>query len=686
MKNNLNKSKAQIERLKKIITSHDFAYYADDNPTITDSEYDRLLLELKKLEESNRDLVSIDSPTQRVGTTPVKGFEEVDHHVPMLSLDNVFNEDQLKKRFSSKIIDPLKKIQLLQNIEEIPFIAEPKLDGAAVSLFYKKGILDFAVTRGDGKTGENITHNIKTIPSVPLRIRGSLIPDEIEVRGEVFMPKIDFLKYNQNAQKLGLRTLVNPRNGAAGSLRQLDPKITATRPLDAYFYSVVRIKGTKLPKKNSELLNFIRNLGFKVSPDSELVYGLKGCMSYYSRINKIRENISYEIDGVVYKLDDLDMQKMRGYSKTAPNWAVAHKLPPQEETSVVSNIEFQIGRTGQITPVARIIPVYVGGVTISNVTLHNEDELHRKDVRIGDTVIVSRAGDVIPQITKVILEKRKKISSKVKIPKECPICHSRIIRDQGKRVSRCIGGFSCLAQKKESIRHFSSRSAMDIDGLGVKIIDQLVSNEIVKNLSDLYNIDKTQLSSLDLMGDKSAENLLNSIEKSKETTFSRFLFSLGIREVGEITAATLARNFKSIDDLKKANIDKLESYSDIGPIVASNIKEFFNKKEIIQTIEKLLNSGISWKDEVNKSKDSIFKSKNVVITGSFNKIKRSDLKEKLVFLGAKVKSSVSEKTDIVIVGTNPGEKYNRAKSLNLALFDESDLFKSLSKELDITLE
>jgi len=686
MKNNSNQLKAEIERLKKIITSHDFAYYADDNPTITDSEYDRIFLQLKKIEESNPDLVTIDSPTQRIGSTPVKGFKEVAHNVPMLSLDNVFDEDQLKKRFSSKIIDPLKKLQISQNIEETPFIAEPKLDGAAVSLFYKKGILEFAATRGDGKTGENITHNIKTISSVPLRIRGSIIPDEIEVRGEVFMPKLDFLKYNKNAEELGLRTLVNPRNGAAGSLRQLNPKITATRPLDAYFYSVVRAKGVKLPKTNSDLLDFIRNLGFKVSPESELVYGLKGCISYYSRINKIRETINYEIDGVVYKLDDLNIQKILGYNKTAPNWAVAHKLPPQEETSVVNNIEFQIGRTGQVTPVARIVPVYVGGVTISNVTLHNEDELHRKDVRIGDTVIVSRAGDVIPQITKVVLEKRKKISSKVDIPEKCPICDSKIIRDQGKRVSRCIGGFSCLAQKKESIRHFSSRSAMDIDGLGVKIIDQLVSNEIVENLSDLYSIDKVQLSSLDLMGDKSAENLLISIEKSKQTTFSRFLFSLGIREVGEITATTLASNFKSIDDLKKTNIDKLELCDDIGPIVARNIKEFFNKKENIQTIRKLLDSGISWKDEKNNNEDSIFKSKNVVITGSFNKITRSDLKDKLISLGAKVKSSVSEKTDIVIVGTNPGEKFNRAKSLNLALFDESELFKRLSQELDITLE
>tara|TARA_E500000331_G_scaffold122138_1_gene119584 strand:- start:30473 stop:32515 length:2043 start_codon:yes stop_codon:yes gene_type:complete len=679
MKNDLAKNKIEIERLKEVIISYDFAYYINDDPIVTDSEYDQLILKLSNLEKLYPNLLTDDSPTQRVGAKPMKGFDQVYHQIPMLSLDNVFDEDQLKRKFISKIVGPLKKINILENLNEISFIAEPKLDGAAVTLFYKKGYLDFAATRGDGKTGENITHNIRTISSIPLKLIGSKIPDELEVRGEVFMPKRGFLDYNKMAKESGGRVLANPRNGAAGSLRQLNPRVTSSRPLDAYFYSVARIKDIKLPDSNSELLDLIKSLGFKTSLNSELVIGLNGCLSYYRKIKNNRNNIPYEIDGIVYKVNSLKYQQILGNNKTAPNWAIAHKLPPQEKSSIVNDIEFQIGRTGQVTPVARINPVYVGGVTISNVTLHNEDELKRKDIRIGDTVVVSRAGDVIPQITKVIIKKRKKAAKKVVMINLCPICGAKIKKDEGKAISRCLGGFSCLAQRKESLKHFASRSAMDIDGLGSKIIDQLVSKKLVKYPSDLYSLSVKKLAGLELMGIKSSKNLIDALEKSKKTSLSRFLFALGIREVGEITASALANEFNSIDDLKNSDINRLIDISDIGPIVAKNIYSFFNEKENIEIINKLLESGISFKNKKKSTISSFFYLKTVVITGSFSAINRRDLKDRLLFLGAKVGTTVSSKTDIIIVGNNPGSKLSQAKSLNVSMLNEIDLLKYLGE-------
>ncbi|MEE3197356.1 MAG: NAD-dependent DNA ligase LigA, partial [Pseudomonadota bacterium] len=572
----------ELEKLRKTIEQYNFAYYVLDDPATSDSEYDRLMRRLVSLEKRYPNFLVINSPSQRVGARPIREFKEVKHGLPMLSLENALSKTELSNWLNRRIRKPLQAVRMIGN--DIDFVAEPKLDGAAVSIRYEKGLLVLGCTRGDGDIGEDITHNIRTIRAVPLRLKGGRPPSVLEVRGEVFMPKADFLEYNAQALEKGEKLFVNPRNAAAGSLRQLDPRLTAQRPLDIFFYGIGDVVGWNIPASHSELLKKLRDFGLKTCCDSKAVRGLQGCLDYYFKISEKRDDLPYEIDGVVYKVDSLRIQGELGLSRRHPNWAVAHKFPPQEEVTIVKSIEFQVGRTGALTPVARLRPVFVGGVTVSNATLHNVDELKRIDIRVGDSVIISRAGDVIPKIVKVLREKRPKGASMVDTPRSCPICNSDTIRAEGEAVVRCGGGLICSAQLKETIRHFASRKAMDIDGLGIKLVHQLVSSGTVKSPADLYDLSLDQLVEFEKMGEKSAANILDALSKSKSTTFRRFLFALGIRGVGEATASELARNFSSLRELTEASRERLLAIQDIGPIVATYISAFFQEKFNLEVV------------------------------------------------------------------------------------------------------
>ncbi len=667
-------TRKKVDSLRDRIRHHNYQYHALDQPEVPDAEYDRLVRELQKLESDYPDLVTSDSPTQRVGAEPIKAFGSVEHRLPMLSLDNAFSEDELRE-FHRRVTDRL-EIELDADLD---YSAEPKLDGAAVSLLYEDGLFVRGATRGDGKRGENITHNVRTIMAVPLKLLGKGFPKSLEVRGEVFMPRAGFQAFNERAAEKGEKTFVNPRNAAAGSLRQLDPRLTADRPLDIYVYAVGRFEGGKLPDRHSEILDQLQNWGMKICPERRVVSGIDGCMEFYEDIGARRDNLAYDIDGVVYKVDRLDYQDQLGFVSRAPRWAIAHKFPAQEEMTVVRDVEFQVGRTGAVTPVARLEPVFVGGVTVSNATLHNMDELHRKDVRVGDTVIVRRAGDVIPEVVKVIPSLRPKRTRIVKAPQKCPVCGSGVAREEEAAVTRCTGGLFCKAQRAEALKHFVSRRAMDIDGLGSKLIEQLVAIDRIKTPADLFGLDEGELVGMERMGQKSAENLLASIEKSKSTTLSRFLYALGIREVGEATAASLASHYGKLTSIMEADEGDLLEVPDVGPVVASRIQAFFTESHNQEVIQRLIASGISWTESTPKraAPGGRLAGKTFVLTGTLTGMTRDEAKDKIQALGGKVTGSVSKKTSFVVFGDNAGSKLTKAQNLGIDTINEVELGKLL---------
>jgi DNA ligase (NAD+) len=666
----------KIESLREEIRYHNYRYHTLDDIEIPDAEYDRLLRELQSLETDHPELISPDSPTQRVGAEPSSALGTVQHRLPMLSLDNAFSEDELRD-FHQRVAD---KLELEDGAPELLYSAEPKLDGAAVSLLFEKGVLVRAATRGDGTTGEDITHNVRTIASVPLRLLGDGFPKTLEVRGEVFMPRAGFEAYNEKAREAGEKTFVNPRNAAAGSLRQLDPKLTAERPLDMYVYSVGLVEGGDLPDCHSEIMACLQQWGLKTCPENKVVKGAGGCLSYYKAIGAKRDALAYDIDGVVYKVDSLAMQRELGFVSRAPRWAIAHKFPAQEELTLVEGIEFQVGRTGALTPVARLAPVFVGGVTVSNATLHNIDELHRKDVRVGDTVIVRRAGDVIPEVVSVVLSKRPAKTRRVQLPELCPVCSSHVRREEGETVARCSGGLYCKAQRSEALKHFVSRKAMDIDGLGAKLIEQLVAEDRLADPSDLFGLSKEELSSRDRMGDKSADNLVRAIEASKATTLARFLFALGIREVGEATATSLASYFGSLPAIMSATADDLTKVADVGPVVAQRVCSFFDEEHNREVIRRLQESGVHWADSEPTTviSDGALSGKVFVITGTLPTMTRDEAKSLIVQQGGKVTGSVSSKTDFLVAGEKAGSKLTKANQLEIPVLDEAALFELLA--------
>ena len=670
----------RVEELREEIRQHNYRYYVLNEPSVPDAEYDRLMRELEALEQKFPELQDPDSPTRRVGTTPVGEFGEVRHGVPMLSLANAFSEDELRD-FHRRVIDRLELDEA--EGEQLVYHAEPKMDGVAVSLRYEDGRFVQGATRGDGTTGEDVTHNVRTIRSVPLRLRGSGYPRVLEIRGEVFMPKAGFEEFNRKAAEAGEKTFVNPRNAASGSLRQLDPRITAKRPLEIFVYGIGEYSGGELPDRQSGILEQLRDWGHRTCPETATVHGAEGCLGFYRQIAEKRDSLPYEIDGVVYKVDRLDQQRELGYVSRAPRWAIAHKFAAQEELTVVRDVEFQVGRTGAITPVARLEPVFVGGVTVSNVTLHNMDEIARKDVRIGDTVIVRRAGDVIPEIVSVVTERRPKNAKQVSLPGHCPVCGSAVERPEGEAVARCSGGLICAAQRKESLRHFASRRAMDVDGLGEKIIEQLVESGRVESPDDLYRLTAEELAALDRMGEKSADNLVAALEKSKETTLDRFLYALGIREVGEATAVNLARYFGDLDALMAADEEALEQVPDVGPIVASHIHAFFAEERNRKVIRALQELGVSWpkgEPAAAASESGPFAGKTVVLTGTLESMTRDEAKDLIRAAGGKVTGSVSKKTDFVVVGGNAGSKLEKAQSLGVEIVDEERFMRMVAAD------
>ena len=664
----------KVESLRSQIRHHNYRYHVLDEPEVPDAEYDRLVRELQDLENKHPELVTADSPTQRVGAEPIKAFGTVQHILPMLSLDNAFSEDELND-FHRRVTERL-ELEIDANLN---YAAEPKLDGAAVSLLYEKGQLMRGATRGDGTTGEDITHNVRTIDAVPLKLLNKGFPTTLEVRGEVFMPRDGFRAYNEQALKKGEKTFVNPRNAAAGSLRQLDPRLTAERPLDIYIYSVGVTEGGALPGCHSEILDRLQEWGFKVCPERKLVSGIRGCLEYYADIGRRRDSLSYDIDGVVYKVDRLDYQHQLGFVSRAPRWAIAHKFPAEEELTIVRAIEFQVGRTGAITPVARLEPVFVGGVTVSNATLHNMDGLHRKDVRVGDTVIIRRAGDVIPEVVRTVPDRRPKRTRIVRAPAKCPVCHSAVVREEGEAVARCTGGFICAAQRAEALKHFVSRRALDVDGLGSKLIEQLVAIDRIQTAADLYHLERDELATMDRMGEKSAENLLAAIERSKDTTLARFLYGLGIREVGEATARSLAAHYGKLTSIMKADEESLQTVQDVGPIVASRIRSFFAEKHNQKVVKGLIDSGLTWKETKAspKAADGPLSGKIFVLTGTMSNMTRDEAKDKIQAAGGKVTGSVSKKTNFVVYGDNAGSKLTKAQKLGIETIDEDALQKIL---------
>ena len=663
--------------LREQIRHHNYRYHVLDDPEIPDAEYDRIVRELQGLEAQYPELVTPDSPTQRVGAAPISAFGTVQHQIPMLSLDNAFSEEELRD-FHRRVTERLE----LDVSAELHYAAEPKLDGAAVSLLYENGQLVRGATRGDGATGENITHNVRTIEAVPLRLYGKGYPTTLEVRGEVFMPRAGFKAFNEKALARGDKTFVNPRNAAAGSLRQLDPRLTAERPLDIYVYSVGQVNGGNMPGRHSEILDRLQDWGFKVCPERRVVEGIEGCLEYYRNIGERRDALSYDIDGVVYKVDRMDYQRELGFVSRAPRWAIAHKFPAQEELTVVRDVEFQVGRTGAVTPVARLEPVFVGGVTVSNATLHNMDELHRKDVRIGDTVIVRRAGDVIPEVVKVVQERRPTGAKIVKGPAKCPVCGSAVVREADEAVARCTGGLFCAAQRAEALKHFVSRRAMDIEGLGGKLIEQLVALDRVQTPADLFTLSRDELVEMERMGEKSADNLLGSIERSKATTLTRFLYGLGIREVGEATANALAFHYGELESIMNANEEGLQEVPDVGPVVAARIRHFFSEDHNREVIQRLIDAGIHWPESepAPRAADGHLAGKTFVLTGTLAGMTRNEAKDRIQAAGGKVSGSVSKKTDFVVAGDKAGSKLTKAQKLEIPVLNEVEFEKMLSDQ------
>lgn len=666
--------KGQISELRDKIRQYDYHYYVLDEPRVPDAEYDRCFRALQDLESKYPQFLSTDSPTQRVGGTPADAFMPATHRQSMLSLSNVFTDEELQafiKRVTEKLDEPN---------QQLVFVCEPKLDGLAVNLTYEDGVLVSAATRGDGTTGENITANIKTIASVPLILRTEKPPRFIEVRGEVYMPKNGFAEYNKKAAALGEKTFANPRNAAAGSLRQLNPAITANRPLAIYCYGIGACEGYHLPDNHWQQLQLLKDFGFRVSNESKRESGITGCLDYYHNMLSKRDQLPFEIDGVVYKIDSIPLQQQLGFISRAPRFACAHKFPAAEEMTVLVAVDFQVGRTGALTPVARLEPVSVAGVTVSNATLHNMDEIGRKDIRIGDTVVIRRAGDVIPEVVSVVLEKRPTTTQAIHLPEQCPVCGSDVVREEGEAVARCMGGLFCKAQLKRMMWHFASRKAMYIEGLGSVLIEQLVDEGIVHHLSDLYELELATLANLPRMGEKSAQNLLQALEHSKKTSFNRFLYALGIREIGEASARVLAEHFGDIPSIRVASEEELMSLNDIGPVGAANVVHFFAQEHNLQVIERLLALGIHWpkleKKQINQTHP--FFGKTMVLTGTLNSMGREEAKAKLLAMGAKVSGSVSAKTDYVVAGAEAGSKLDKAQDLGVKVLDEAQFLELLS--------
>lgn len=664
----------ELLSLREQLDYHGYRYYVEDNPEVPDAEYDRLMQRLLTIESEHPEWVTIDSPSQRVGGVPLDGFTQVKHELPMLSLDNAFNDDELRA-FQKRIQDRLNDASAIQ------YCCEPKLDGLAVSLLYENGVLVLAATRGDGTTGENITNNVRTIRSIPLKLQGDDWPTRIEVRGEVFMPKKGFEQLNQRALKKGEKTFANPRNAAAGSLRQLDSKVTATRPLSFYAYAVGIVEGRELEGSQYDRLCQLKSWGFPMSPEIRRVDSIEEVIRYHQMIGEKRESLEYDIDGVVIKVDKVDTQLQLGFVARAPRWAIAYKFPAQEEMTLLNNVEFQVGRTGAITPVAKLEPVFVGGVTVSNATLHNADEIARLGVMVGDTVIIRRAGDVIPQIVSVVESRRPADASPVIFPTECPVCQSKIERIEGEAVARCTGGLFCQAQRKEALKHFVSRKALDVDGCGEKVIEQLVDREMVTTPADLFRLSAGVVTALDRMGPKSAQKLVDAFGNAKETTLPRFIYSLGIREVGEATAANLAHYFETLEALMAASKEQLIEVPDVGEIVAAHIFNFFHEEHNLAVVNDLREVGIHWPD-LEKVADDVelpFEGKTVVLTGSLSQLSRTEAKEALQKLGAKVTGSVSKKTDLVVAGEAAGSKLTKAQELGIEVWDEQQLIDFMQR-------
>jgi DNA ligase (NAD+) len=658
----------KLEKLREQLRQHSHYYYVLDAPVIPDAEYDRLFLELQQLEADHPQLITADSPTQRIGAEPLAGFTQVRHRMPMLSLGNVFSDEELFA-FDKRIRDRLKTDELIE------YAAEPKLDGLAVSILYRDGQFTQAATRGDGTTGEDVTHNVRTIQAVPLRLSGKKYPALLEVRGEVYLPKKGFAALNAKARKQGEKTFANPRNAAAGSLRQLDPRIAAKRPLAMYCYAVGIHEGGQLPDTHSAMLQQLRLWGLPVCAESKLINGVDACLAYYRDIERKRERLPYDIDGVVYKVNSFALQEELGFVARAPRWAVAHKFSAQEELSTILDVEFQVGRTGALTPVARLEPVFVGGATVSNATLHNMDEVERKDIRIGDRVIVRRAGDVIPEVVSAVIAERHGNEKPIKLPEKCPVCQSTVERIEGEVVARCSGGLYCKAQRSEAIKHFASRKAMDIDGLGEKLVEQLVEAGLINTVADIYSLQFDALVALERMGQKSAENLLQAIKDSMQPTLARFIYALGIREVGEATAMNLATAYSDMESLARASLEDLQEVQDIGPIVAQHIINFFAQKHNREVIEALSKRGVVPKmpEKVSGKKPALLAGKTFVITGTLGSMSRDEAKDFLQQAGAKVTGSISAKTDYLLAGENAGSKLVKAEKLGVKIISEDDL-------------
>ncbi|MDQ1341737.1 MAG: ligase [Pseudomonadota bacterium] len=660
----------RIKELREQVRRHDHRYYVLDDPEISDARYDALLGELRELETAHPELVTPDSPTQRVGGAASGAFGEVVHAVPMLSLENAFSEQD--------VLDFDRRVRERLDTDAVEYSAEPKLDGLAISLRYESGRLTQAATRGDGTKGEDVTANVRTIRSVPLTLRGDA-PPLLEVRGEVFMSRRAFEQLNRRAAENGEKTFVNPRNAAAGSLRQLDPKVTERRALDVFFYGVGATAGWAMPRRHSELLAALRELGLRTCPAITVVAGVMGCIEYYQAMARRRNALGYEIDGVVYKVDRLDWQRDLGFVSRAPRWAVAHKFPAQEETTVVRDVEFQVGRTGALTPVARLEPVFVGGVTVSNVTLHNMDELARKDVRIGDTVVVRRAGDVIPEVVRVIPDLRPPDARSVELPARCPVCGSHVTRAEGEAVARCSGGLVCRAQRREALRHFASRRAMDIEGLGDKLVEQLVDAGRVETPADLYSLTADELASLERMGEKSAANLVEALERSKRTTLARFLFALGIRDVGESTALALANHFGGLEAIAGASAEEIEQVRDVGPVVAAHVRDFFAEERNRAVLAALRERGVSWTEgtPVRSVESGPLSGETLVITGTLASMTRDQARDAARAAGATVNDSVSRKTTLLVAGAEAGSKLRKAQEFGVTVVDEDEFKRRL---------
>ena len=662
----------QIDKLRQDLRRYEYEYHVLDNPTIPDAEYDRLFHQLKALEATHPELITADSPTQRVGAKPLSGFAQIRHEIPMLSLDNVFSDEEFYA-FVKRIED-----RLIRLPEPLTFCCEPKLDGLAVSILYVNGVLTQAATRGDGTTGEDITANIRTIRNIPLQLLMDNPPARLEVRGEVFMPHEGFERLNQQALEKGEKTFANPRNAAAGSLRQLDPKITSKRPLVLNAYGIGIAEGVDLPNTHYDRLQWLKSIGIPVNPEIRLCNGTDEVLDFYRDIQNKRSSLGYDIDGTVLKINDIALQEKLGFISKAPRWAIAYKFPAQEELTRLNDVEFQVGRTGAITPVAKLEPVFVAGVTVSNATLHNGDEIQRLDIAIGDTVVIRRAGDVIPQIIGVLHDRRPADARPIVFPETCPVCDSAIVRIEGEAVARCTGGLFCAAQRKEALKHFVSRKAMDIDGVGGKLIEQLVDRELVHTPADLFKLDLTTLTRLERMGAKSAENALASLEKAKNTTLARFIFALGIREVGEATALNLANHFKTLEALQNADLEALQQVPDVGEVVANRILAFWHEPHNVAVVNDLIQQGVHWDDvEVKEVGDNLFKGKTVVLTGTLTQMGRNEAKALLQEMGAKVSGSVSAKTDFVIAGDAAGSKLTKAQELGVAVLTEEEFLAQI---------